>query len=89
MSDNICAVSHILYDAASTGSNPNNNPLCGKMIRVTRFDSTTGGNRSVDVKVIDRCVGCKAEDLDLSLGAFEQVADEALGRVTGSWAWLT
>lgn len=58
------------------------------MIRITRYDSTVGSNRSVDVKVIDRCVGCAVTDLDLSLGAFESVAEEVQGRVVGSWAWL-
>lgn len=82
----ICAVSHIIWDAALTGSNPNANPLCGKRIRITRFDESVGGNRSVDVEVVDRCVGCKANDLDLSLAMFTSLADESLGRVLGSWA---
>jgi len=87
--DSICAVSHIIWDASSTSSNPNNNPLCGKKIRITRYDSTVGGNRSVDVEVVDRCVGCAATDLDLSLTMFTSLAEEAEGRVVGSWAWLT
>jgi len=87
--DSICAVSHIIWDASSTSSNPNNNPLCGKKIRITRYDSTVGGNRSVDVEVVDRCVGCAASDLDLSLKMFTSLAEEAEGRVVGSWAWLT
>jgi len=87
--DAICAVSHIIWDAASTSSNPNNNPLCGKHIRITRYDPTVGGNRSVDVEVVDRCVGCLATDLDLSLSMFDSLAEEAQGRVVGSWAWLT
>ncbi|EEP81182.1 predicted protein [Uncinocarpus reesii 1704] len=47
-SENICAVSRILYDAASTGSNPNENPLCGLKLRLKR------GDKSVDVTVVDR-----------------------------------
>ncbi|CZR58226.1 related to B2-aldehyde-forming enzyme [Phialocephala subalpina] len=86
--DSICAVSHLLWDAVSTSSNPNNNPLCGKKIRITRYDSTKGGNSSVDVEVVDRCVGCLATDLDLSLKMFTSLAEEADGRVVGSWAWL-
>jgi hypothetical protein len=78
----------IQWDAASTNPNPNDNPLCGKMIRITRFDSSVNGNRSVDVEVVDRCVGCKATDLDLSLAMFDDLAEEAQGRVVGSWAWL-
>lgn len=46
------------------------------------------GNKSVDVVVVDRCVGCLPTDLDLSPSAFDVLADEALGRVVGSWAWL-
>lgn len=48
-SDSICAVSKLLYDAASTGSDPNQNPLCGAKLRLRR------GGKSVDVKVVDRC----------------------------------
>ncbi|KAF5871716.1 putative riboflavin aldehyde-forming enzyme protein [Botrytis fragariae] len=87
-SESICAVSHIIFDAASTSSNPNANPLCGKKIRITRQKDSGGGNSTVDVTVVDRCVGCKAEDLDLSITVFEKLALEAEGRVTGSWAWL-
>lgn len=45
----ICAVSHVLFDASSRGSNPNANPLCGLKIRIRR------DGESVDVKVVDRC----------------------------------
>ncbi len=87
-SDPICAVSMIIFDAAQTGSNPNANPLCGRKIRIVHFDDRVGANRSVDVTVVDRCVGCKATDLDLSPTMFGQLADMDLGRVVGSWAWL-
>ncbi|CAD6441967.1 8881ff7f-10df-4e08-977d-0c404505cd3f [Sclerotinia trifoliorum] len=86
--ESICAVSHIIFDAASTSSNPNSNPLCGRKIRITRQKDSGAGNNTVDVTVVDRCVGCKAEDLDLSITIFEKLALEAEGRVTGSWAWL-
>jgi hypothetical protein len=45
-----------------------------------------GANRSVDVEVVDRCVGCAANDLDLSTAMFDSLAAHALGRVVGSWA---
>lgn len=80
--DAIVAVSHLIFDAVSVGSNPNDDPLCGKMIRVKR------GDVSVDVKVVDRCVGCQARDLDVMEETFAKLADVALGRVTVSWAWL-
>ena len=64
------------------GSDPNLNPLCGKMIRVRRDE------RSVDLKVVDRCVGCAARDLDVTEDTFAELANVALGRVTMEWSWL-
>ncbi|TVY30647.1 hypothetical protein LHYA1_G001240 [Lachnellula hyalina] len=87
--DSICAVSHIVWDAVSTSSNPNANPLCGKKIRIDRYDATKAGNSSVDVMVVDRCTGCQPDDLDLSLSVFTDLAEESEGRVVGSWAWLS
>ncbi|KAJ5658654.1 uncharacterized protein N7484_002303 [Penicillium longicatenatum] len=81
-SELICAVSHIVFDAASTSSNPNDNPLCGLKIRIRR------DGQSVDVTVVDRCVGCEKTDLDVTEKAFEQVANIPQGRVTMEWAWL-
>ncbi|KAK6344099.1 hypothetical protein TWF696_007746 [Orbilia brochopaga] len=100
--ESVVAVSHLLWDAKSTSANPNANPLCGLMIRATRYranneafligqstdDSPGGRNVSVDVKVVDRCVGCAAMDLDFSRSAFDVLADEAMGRVLIDWAWL-
>lgn len=88
-SEAICAVSHLVWDKVSTSTNPNHNPLCGKMIRITRFHAAENRNNSVDVKVVDRCTGCKPTDIDLSISQFEILADEAQGRVVGTWAWLT
>lgn len=44
----------------------------------------------MDVEVVDRCTGCEMYDLDLSLKMFTSLADEAIGRTTGSWAvsWM-
>jgi len=87
-SDSICAVAHALWDSQLTSTNPNDNPLCGKMIRITRYNEAPGANRSVDVKVVDKCMGCEPMDLDLSIDMFTTLAAEGLGRVVGSWAWL-
>lgn len=83
--DLIAAVARTVFDAAAadTGDgNPNNNPICGKRIRVER------GDGSVDVTVVDRCQGCKRLDLDLSPSAFQRLAREEDGRVVGQWRWL-
>jgi expansin (peptidoglycan-binding protein) len=81
-SEHVCAVSHILFDAASTSSNPNDNPLCGLKVRIRR------DGESVDAKVVDRCVGCAETDLDVTESVFGMVAELAQGRVTMEWAWL-
>lgn len=81
--DAIASVSHLLYDAAATSANPNENPLCGRRIRITRDKS------SVDVTVVDRCEGCAAADLDLSPAAFARLAPESAGRVEGTWIWIS
>lgn len=70
------------------GTNPNTNPLCGKKVRIRRLDASFNAYRSVDVTVTDRCVGCKAMDIDVTSSVFDQLADPALGRVTTTWAWL-
>ena len=83
-SDMIVAVSHLLFDSVQQGSNPNTNPLCGMKIRARRPD----GDRSIDLKVVDRCTGCQYRDLDVSPGAFQKLAEIAQGRVSVEWAWL-
>lgn len=87
--DAIVSVSHFLYDAVQTGSDPNQNPLCGKKIRATRVDERTGKQVSVDLTVVDRCTGCEPTDLDVSPAMFDKMADHDLGRVTMTWAWLS
>ena len=90
--DDIVSISHFVFDAAGssteTGGNSNDNPLCGKMLRASRYDTQYGETRSVDLKVVDRCTGCSPDDLDTTVGAFEQLAQSALGRVDVTWAWL-
>jgi hypothetical protein len=53
--DAVVALSHYLFDAVQTGSDPNQNPLCGKKIRARRVNEKTGKSVSVDLTVIDRC----------------------------------
>lgn len=81
-SDAIVAVSHIVFDAVSVGSNPNANPLCGKKIRARRND------KSIDLTVVDRCTGCQPTDIDVTQSVFADLATIAQGRVTVEWSWL-
>ncbi|KAF2211153.1 hypothetical protein CERZMDRAFT_9367, partial [Cercospora zeae-maydis SCOH1-5] len=90
--DKIVAVSHLLFDAAgstsSNGGNSNSNPLCGKMLRAKRYNTAVGAERSVDLKVVDRCTGCAPTDLDITEKVFAYMADVDQGRVDVTWAWL-
>jgi hypothetical protein len=80
--DHIVAISHVIFDAYSTG-NPNTNPLCGKYVSIQGKDGQTH-----QAKVVDRCVGCVEGDLDLSHEFFNAVTSNGDGRVSGmSWSW--
>ncbi|KAJ9653923.1 hypothetical protein H2198_006974 [Neophaeococcomyces mojaviensis] len=81
-SDAICAVSHFIFDAVSVGSNPNANPLCGKKIRARR------NGKSIDLTVVDRCVGCQPTDIDTTRSVFADLASIDDGRVPVDWSWL-
>ncbi|UNI16045.1 hypothetical protein JDV02_002521 [Purpureocillium takamizusanense] len=71
--DAIVAISASIFD----GQRP-----CGRNIRVSYKD------KSVTVRVVDRCAGCGQNDLDLSPSAFESLTgDKGLGRVQGTWDW--
>ncbi|KAF5331986.1 hypothetical protein D9611_009002 [Ephemerocybe angulata] len=60
-------------------------PECGKRIKVTN----TNNGRSVTVTVADSCPTCvNANSLDLSQGAFDQIASEADGMIPITWAYL-
>lgn len=47
------------------------------------------GDKEVTVTVVDRCTGCAFYDLDFSRGAFDQLADESLGRIQITWEWAS
>ncbi|KZO95066.1 hypothetical protein CALVIDRAFT_546125 [Calocera viscosa TUFC12733] len=86
-SDAIVAVSWELFDNypgyAGEGSNPNNNPICGKQLQATYQGVTQ------TVTVEDRCTGCAMWDLDMSTSVFDQFANEAVGRLDGvTWNWV-
>ncbi|KAF9427686.1 hypothetical protein BGZ94_004396 [Podila epigama] len=56
-----------------------NSPACGQCIRVT------GPNGTIDVQIVDMCPGCKSGDVDLSPGAFAEIAHLDKGRIKVSW----
>ncbi|KAF8507575.1 expansin family protein [Hysterangium stoloniferum] len=81
----IAAVSKLLYDVVPGyfGTNPNNNPICGKKVKATYQ------GKSVTVVITDRCEACRPTDLDFSPSAFNTLADPAIGRLSGvSWTFV-
>jgi len=81
-SDKIVAISESLFDQYTPSSgNPNDNPLCGKMLTLTGVDGS-----SYQAEIVDRCTGCKESDLDLSEDFFNTVTSNGNGRVSNmSW----
>jgi len=55
---------------------------CGRCVEVT------GPKGTVVVKVIDKCPGCDAGDLDLSETAFTKIANKSAGRVKIGWRFV-
>lgn len=81
--DMVVAIAWRLYDSFQTGSDPNQNPVCGRKVRARRIGKTEG----IEVIIVDRCTGCEVQDLDFSPKAFAMLGDEAEGRIGIEWAW--
>jgi hypothetical protein len=80
--DFIVAVSMIRFDAVSTG-NSNTNPLCGKKVSIT-FNGVTK-----IATVVDRCVGCAKDSLDMTPTLFQNFAPLGVGRIHGIvWSFI-
>ncbi|KIY47006.1 expansin family protein [Fistulina hepatica ATCC 64428] len=80
----VAAVSESYFDAFDgfTGSNPNDNPICGQMA------TAVYGTATVTVTIVDRCAGCETDyDLDFSESAFELLTDLSVGRIDIDW-WI-
>ncbi|EJD47085.1 Non-catalytic module family EXPN protein, partial [Auricularia subglabra TFB-10046 SS5] len=83
-SDSIAAVSTALFDSfpGYDGSNPANNPICGKSA------TATYNGKSITFQIEDKCVGCAFGDLDFSTSAFIALFGSLdAGRVSGvTWS---
>lgn len=58
--------------------------LCGQKLKIT---NAANGN-SITVEIADACEACPDTQIDLSTGAFNQLADPNLGLVDVSILWL-
>ncbi|KAJ7619273.1 hypothetical protein FB45DRAFT_930300 [Roridomyces roridus] len=47
--------------------------------------TVTHGDKSIQVRIVDRCVGCAKDDIDLTPVAFAALADMSLGRTSVKW----
>jgi hypothetical protein len=83
-SDFSAALSHEIWGADQWGNDGlNHNPNCGRRVRVT------WNGRTVDVTIKDKCMGCKAGDIDLVRAAWNQITGNRAGdRLKASWTFI-
>ena len=73
----IVAISYLKFGSG----NPNSDPLCGSYISIY---NPSNGQTLNNVKVVDKCMGCKAEDIDVNVELFGMLGlDSGRGRVSG------
>jgi expansin (peptidoglycan-binding protein) len=59
--------------------------LCGKQVKITN----PANKKSVTVTIADACPTCEnSNSIDLSVGAFTQIATEAQGEVAIDWEFV-
>ncbi|KAF8864986.1 hypothetical protein BDZ45DRAFT_581164, partial [Acephala macrosclerotiorum] len=61
------------------GTQSNGNPYCGKTITISYQGKTTTAT------VVDKCMGCLGDSIDLSNAAFLELAELAVGRASAQW----
>ncbi|THH14912.1 hypothetical protein EW146_g5478 [Bondarzewia mesenterica] len=67
--------------------------ISARSLSVNQFTDSSSGSpdgdtKTVTVTVTDRCEACSEYDLDFSPTAFQQLADEALGRIDITWQYV-
>lgn len=75
-SDMIVAVPAAVY---GTYANPNSSPMCKKTVRIT------GGGKTVQAAIKDKCLSCGAGDIDVSPAVFSKFGDLSRGTMGVSW----
>jgi len=61
------------------GSQSNGNPYCGLTVTIAY------GGKTVVATVVDKCMGCSGKSIDLSVAAFNALANPDAGRVAANW----
>ncbi|KAJ6554581.1 hypothetical protein B0H19DRAFT_948609, partial [Mycena capillaripes] len=74
------AVSMEMFDNwPGASAEQNRNPICGPFVPGRMALSNAG------LMIVDRCVGCQVNDIDLTPAAFAALADMSLGRTFVTW----
>ncbi|KAH8202052.1 hypothetical protein TruAng_003807 [Truncatella angustata] len=73
--DRIVALGHSRF----TAGNPNNDPLCGKNIKIHHNGVT------VTAQAVDKCMSCGANDIDVSPAVFKFFAPLGTGVMQVEW----
>ncbi|XP_050528476.1 papain inhibitor-like [Daktulosphaira vitifoliae] len=63
--------------------NPNLDSICGRRARIYN-----NKGRSVVVKIVDKCGGCKWGDIDVSRAAFRKLEPLSVGRTRVKWHYI-
>ncbi|MBP2479472.1 rare lipoprotein A (peptidoglycan hydrolase) [Crossiella equi] len=66
-----------------TTANPNNDPLCQGV-----FIAATHNGRTVRAQVRDKCPSRGPDKIDLSLPAFQRLADPGIGIINITWKFV-
>ncbi|CZS98538.1 hypothetical protein WAI453_005745 [Rhynchosporium graminicola] len=61
------------------GAQSNGNPYCGKTVTIKK------GSKNTTAIVMDKCMGCVGNSIDLSNAAFAELAEFGVGRTTAEW----
>lgn len=72
--EDVIALPHVMM-----GEQSNGNPFCGKTVTVS-LDGKTA-----TAKVVDKCMGCEGQSIDLSDHLFGQLGNPAIGRTKAQW----
>ncbi|KAF2665462.1 hypothetical protein BT63DRAFT_417022 [Microthyrium microscopicum] len=84
--DAVVAISHAIFDPATPGGNPNNNPYCGRKVHIT---TANGQGQNYVATVVDRCVSCNPGDLDATTGVWGALGVPlGVGRASLTWDFI-
>ncbi|KAI1853947.1 hypothetical protein JX265_003730 [Neoarthrinium moseri] len=64
------------------GGNPNNDPVCGKHIKISY------NGKSTEALVVDKCPTCASQAIDVSSSTFKDIADLSVGVVQVDWDFV-